>query len=155
MKKILTSLNILFRKVSLPACILCAVSLCCLESDAVNGTGERKDRVEASSSVTKNSDGSIVVNTTELGKGIRGFKGATPLEITVKKGKIISVKALPNHETPAYFRKLIDRGFLDSWNGMTIKKAAESDVDGVTGATYSSKAVKANVKAAANHLLGK
>lgn len=154
MKREFTFFTIAFRKFIVSASLLCFVVFICFDLNADNKNG-RKDKTESSAHVSKKSDGAIVINTTELGKDIRGFRGETPLKITVKNGKIVSVKALPNNETPAYFMKLTESGFLDSWNGMTVKEAALSDVDGVTGATYSSKAVKANVKAAAKQLLGK
>ena len=39
------------------------------------------------------------------------------------------------------------------WNGMKVEKIVRSDVDGVSGATYSSKAVKENVKCAVIYYL--
>ena len=41
----------------------------------------------------------LVVNTTEIGKDIKGFKGPTPLEITLVDGIVTEIKALPNEET--------------------------------------------------------
>lgn len=96
----------------------------------------------------KQKDGSVVINTTELCEA-RGYRGATPLEVTVKKGKIVKVVALPNHETPRYFAKLANADFFSRWNGVSVKKVATMEVDAVTGATYSCKAVEKNVKAAA------
>lgn len=155
MKKVSTFFdNVVVRRFFLSVGLLCAVLFIGFDSDAGNKKGG-KGKTPASAHVTKKSDGSIVVNTTELGKGIKGFRGETPLEVTFKKGKVVSVKALPNNETPKFFMKLTKSGFFDSWNGMTVKEAATKDVDAVTGASYSSKAVKANVKAAAEHLLEK
>lgn len=95
-------------------------------------------------------DGTYVVNTTSLCPNVKGYRGATPLEVHIKSNKIIKVVALDNRETPRYFQK-VKTSLLDKWNGMTASKAAKTDVDGVTGATFSSKAVKANVKAAATY----
>ena len=50
-------------------------------------------------------DGSYVINTTQLGKDITGYGGNVPLEITIKKGRIQKVKALPNLETPDFFNE--------------------------------------------------
>lgn len=99
--------------------------------------------------IKKLKDGSVIVNTTEIGKDIRGFAKATPLEVTIKKGKIVSVKPLPNHETPEYFNLLSSKGFFNQWNGMTLKEVETKKVDAVSGATFSSKAVIENVKRAA------
>lgn len=95
--------------------------------------------------MTKEADGTYIINTTTLGKDIRGFRGNTPLSIYIKKGKIVEIKPLANQETPNYFNK-VKQGLLNKWNGMKASKAATAQVDGVTGATFSSKAVKENVK---------
>lgn len=93
----------------------------------------------------KLSDGTYVVNTTTLAADVRGFKGATPLEVHIKKDKIVKVVALKNKETPRYFSR-VEKEMLPKYGKRKISKASE--VDGITGATFSSKAVKANVEAA-------
>lgn len=69
----------------------------------------------------------------------------TPLSSYIKKGKIVEIKPLANKETPNYFNK-VKQGLLNKWNGMKASKATTVQIDGVTGATFSSKAVKENVK---------
>ena len=95
--------------------------------------------------MTKAADGTYIVNTTTLCKDVRGFRGNTPLAIHIKRGKIVEIKPLANQETPNFFNK-VKQGLLNKWNGMKASKAASAQIDGVTGATYSSKAVKENVK---------
>lgn len=95
--------------------------------------------------MTKLPDGTYVVNTTTLAKDVRGFRGNTPLNIYIKAGKVVKVEALANQETPNFFSK-VKQGLLQKWNGMKVTKASNTTVDGVTGATFSSKAVKENVK---------
>lgn len=90
-------------------------------------------------------NGVYIVNTTTLAKDVRGYRGSTPLKIYIKKDKIQKVEALKNRETPSYFKQ-VETGMLTKWNGMTVKKALKTDVDCVTGATLSSRAVKENVK---------
>lgn len=104
----------------------------------------------AQGAMTKQNDGTYVVNTTSLAQNVRGFRGATPLRVYIKKDKIVKVEALPNKETPQYFGNVV-HSLLDKWNGMSVSKAAKTDIDGVTGATYSSNAVKENVKLAAKY----
>ena len=99
----------------------------------------------ADKAMTKEKDGTYVVNTTTLAADVKGFKGNTPLKIYIKKGKVVKIEALPNNETPRFFRRVTDAGLLSKWNGMKVGKAKKIEVDGVTGATYSSKAVKENV----------
>ena len=84
------------------------------------------------------------MNTTSLTKSIKGYLGTTPLKIYITDNKIDKIEALPNQETPKYFAK-VKKQLLDKWNGMTVSKAMKAQVDGVTGATLSSDAVKKNV----------
>lgn len=94
--------------------------------------------------MTKEKGGVYVINTTTICDA-KGYKSPTPLKVTVKKDKIESVEALPNQETPKYFRRISEE-LLPKFVGM---KFEESDkVDALTGATMSSNAVKANMKAA-------
>lgn len=86
----------------------------------------------------------VVVNTTSLTKTVKGYNGTTPLKIYISNNKIEKIEALPNQETPKYFAK-VKKQMLDKWNGLTVNKAIKAKVDGVTGATYSSDAVKKNV----------
>ncbi|MGP1590384.1 MAG: FMN-binding protein [Prevotella sp.] len=90
-------------------------------------------------------NGVTIVNTTSLTKDVKGFKGATPVKIFIKKNKVIKVEALPNRETPKYFERL--KAFLTSWDGKSVSKASKAEPDAVSGATYSSNAVTKNVKA--------
>ena len=100
--------------------------------------------------MTKQSDGTYVVNTTTLAKDVKGFKGNTPLKIYIKSNKIVKIEPLTNRETPQYFAK-VKQGLLGKWQGMKASKASTAQVDGVTGATFSSKAVKENVKRGAKY----
>lgn len=90
-------------------------------------------------------NGMYVINTTTLATNVEGYIGPTPLKIYIEKNKIVKIEALKNQETPKYFAK-IKKQLLDKWNGMTVKEAQKAQVDGVTGATISSDAVKENVK---------
>lgn len=89
--------------------------------------------------------GMTIINTTTLADDIEGYAGPTPVKIYINKSqKIEKVEALKNLETPKYFALLKD--LLNSWNGLAVKKAAQAEVDVVTGATYSSEAVIDNVR---------
>lgn len=119
--------------------------LAALLSTGLIGSMTATTKSSHSEIMTKEADGSYIINTTTLGKDVRGFRGNTPLSIRIKKGKIIDIKPLANQETPKFFNK-VKQGLLNKWNGMKVSKAASVQVDGVTGATFSSKAVKENVK---------
>jgi len=95
-------------------------------------------------SVRTLADGAVVVNTTTTGKYIKGYAGPVPLEITIRNGRIAEVKALPNTETPEFFDEA--KTLLDQWNGMTVNEAATAEIDAVSGATFSSRAIINNVR---------
>lgn len=89
-------------------------------------------------------DGSVRLNTTELGKDIIGYGGTVPLEITLQDGRVKNIKALANSESPEFFGEA--SALLSKWDGQTIEDAQKMKVDGVTGATFSSKAIIGNVQ---------
>lgn len=89
-------------------------------------------------------DGTRVINTTKLGKDIVGYSGAVPLEIYIKKGIIVHVKALKNAETPEFFEQV--QPLLSKWNGKTIEAAQALKVDAISGATYSSHGIIGNMQ---------
>lgn len=115
--------------------------LCAL---AVSVAAMAQEKKQEEPVMTKEKGGVYVINTTTI-CDTKGYKSPTPLKVTVKKDKIESVEALPNQETPKYFRRISEE-LLPKFVGM---KFDETDkVDALTGATMSSNAVKANMKAA-------
>ncbi len=79
---------------------------------------------------------------------IKGFNGPTPLQIALdKEGKILEVRVLQNNETPNFLKRVVDAGFLNAWNGLTVKEALDKEVDAVSGATYSSNGIQKSLKA--------
>lgn len=101
----------------------------------------------------KTKDGTYVVNTTTLCKA-KGYKGATPLEVHIKGGKVVKVVSLPNQETKNYYAK-VEKNLVGKFAGQKVAKASklatQQKVDGCTGATYSTKAVQQNVQAALDY----
>ena len=97
-------------------------------------------------------NGMYVVNTTTLGKNVVGYVGATPLKIYIQKDKIVKVEALKNQETPKHNAK-VKRMLLTKWDGMKVKDVAKQKVDGVTGATITSDAMKKNVQLGVEYYL--
>ena len=100
---------------------------------------------EQESIMTKEADGTYVVNTTSLCKDVKGYRSTTPLTIHIKNGKVVKIEALRNQETPKYFTR-VKKELLSSWDGVKVNKAIKMNPDAVTGATMSSDAVKENVK---------
>ena len=112
---------------------------------AVLTTGVAFAAVQQDKVMYKQADGTYVVNTTSLCSNVKGFKGATPVEVYIKNNKVIKVEALPNREGPKFYDK-VKQGLFPKFNGMKLSKA--ESLDGVTGATYTSRAVKENIAAA-------
>ena len=117
------------------ACLLMAVML----------TSADKDE-----KVMVKENGVYVVNTTTLGKDVIGYEGPTPLKVYIKANKIQKIEFLDNQETPKYWKAAVNH-LQNKWDGMTVKDAKTKEVDGRTGATYSSDAVKKNVKLAVEY----
>ena len=99
----------------------------------------------------KNDKGKVigtVLLSSPYSDNIKGFNGPTPLQIALdENGKIIEVRVLNNNETPSFLNKVINAGFLNSWNGLTVKEALDKNVDAVSGATYSSNGIQQSLKA--------
>ena len=91
--------------------------------------------------------GVYVVNTTELAKDVMGYEGTTPLKVYIRKNKVEKVEFLPNQETPKYWAAA-KKHFMNVWDGKTVKEARAMQVDGRTGATFTSNAIKENIKRA-------
>ena len=111
-----------------------------------NEWGARKTEKNAvkSDTLRVEKDGTIVVNTAPLAKDIVGYGGNVPLEISIQDGKVTSIKAQANSETPEFFGKA--KSLFARWTGKTVDEAAAQEVDGVSGATYSSKAIIGNMQ---------
>ena len=99
------------------------------------------------SQVMTKENGTYVVNTITLAEDVVGYAGPTPLKVYIKKNKIEKIEYLPNQETPKYWNA-VKKHFQDKWNGVSVKDAKKMEVDGRTGATFSSNALKENVKRA-------
>ena len=100
---------------------------------------------DAQEVMKKEKDGTYVVNTTTLAKDVEGYNGSTPVEVYIKKNKIVKVVPLKSQEGPKYVAK-VKKGMLPKYEGMSVKKGAVADVDAVTGATFTSNAIHENVK---------
>ena len=109
--------------------LICA--MLCLGAAAANKTPKSK---------------TFVVNTEKLGKEVMGYAGTTPVEITVTDGKIEKIVALPNSETETFFQRVQESPIFTALIGKTVKEASEVQLDAVSGATFSSKAVIENIR---------
>ena len=98
----------------------------------------------------KEKDGTYVVNTTTLASDVEGYNGPTPVEVYIKKNKVVKVEMLKSQETPKYSVR-VKKNMLPLYEGKKIVKGKPIEVDGVTGATFTSKAVKKNVNRAIDY----
>lgn len=132
--------------------LMCAAAFCVNNALFGHRFGEGKTEAPGSSgqpdvsAVTRISDNSAVINTAGL-TDIRGYAGATPLSIEVREGRIVAITPLENGETPHFFENA--SMLLDNYIGKTPAEAATIPVDAVSGATFSSNALIANVRAGA------
>ena len=100
---------------------------------------------QADDVMKKEKGGTYIVNTTTLAQDVEGYNGPTPLEIHIKKNKIVKVVLLKSMETPKYNAR-IKKDMLPKYENQKLTKNKGVEVDGVTGATFTSDAVKENVR---------
>ena len=89
-------------------------------------------------------DGAFVVNTKPLAKDVQGYGGPVPLKIHIKDGRVAAVEAEPNAESPDFFNRA--KELLNHWQGRSVDEALAEEVDAVSGATFSSRAIIANMQ---------
>ena len=100
---------------------------------------------QGSDTLSVQPDGTFVVNTRVLAKDVQGYGGPVPLKIHIDKdGKLTAIEAEPNAESPSFFDRA--KELFSRWQGKTIDEAMAEDVDAVSGATFSSKAIIGNVQ---------
>ena len=89
-------------------------------------------------------DGAFVVNTKALAKDVQGYGGPVPLKIHIKDGRVAAVEAEPNAESPDFFNRA--KTLLNHWQNKSVDEALAEEVDAVSGATFSSRAIIANMQ---------
>lgn len=100
---------------------------------------------QGSDTLSVQPDGTFVVNTRVLAKDVQGYGGPVPLKIHIDKdGRLTAIEAEPNAESPSFFDRA--KELFSRWQGKTIDEALAEDVDAVSGATFSSKAIIRNVQ---------
>lgn len=78
---------------------------------------------------------------------IKGYAGNIPLVVLLSADdKVLKVHLLNNNETPSFLDRVVAKGFLENWNGLSTNEAKAKVVDAVTGATYSSSAISKSVR---------
>ncbi len=105
---------------------------------------------DAQQIMRKEKDGTYVVNTTTLANDVEGYAGPTPVEVYIKNNKIVKVVPLKTQDGPKYVAK-VKKEMLPKYESMNVKKGTVGDVDAVTGATFTSKAIQENVRRAVEY----
>jgi len=76
-----------------------------------------------------------------------GYGGKVRIAVGIDPdGKVLGVHPVDHNETGSFIEMLDEKGFFDSWNGHHATKALNKDVDTITGATMSTRAVISMVK---------
>lgn len=86
-----------------------------------------------------------VIYTGDIANKVIGYNGTTPLNITIKNGKIEDIEVLPNQESPSYLKRAKDK-VLPQYIGKTVAEAKNLKADIATGATYTSEALIKNIQ---------
>lgn len=117
-------------------------------------TGDKEDKPDTTETLVLNeATGILTINTTIIGENINGYAAQTPVLIKVQDGRIKSIEALDNRETPHFLKTVLASGFLERLNGMTLSEAISTRIDGVTGATYTSNALIKNIQTGLNYAI--
>lgn len=106
-------------------------------------------RDSASWLVMKQADHSpvgIIVNSLPYAKNVKGFAGPTPLYIYLDAEGVIRGTAVGDNAESADFLQRTAHGTLVHWIGLTPQAGTHLKVDAVSGATYSSRALIANMQ---------
>lgn len=80
---------------------------------------------------------------------VEGYNDVINTAVVLVDGRISGVAIGKNAETPRFLERVRRGGLLERWNGRRLSEAAGLEVDAVTGATYSSEAIKGEVRAIA------
>ena len=87
-----------------------------------------------------------------------GYGGPMKVAVGVDlNGNVQGIAIIKQRETPAWFRKVVDSGFIKSLLGKNYQDPFQlsEDVDGITGATYTSRAIADSVLYGTRDVAGK
>jgi len=145
--------------VSLLTCFLLLLAVAINKEQKVFGIPLASSKIQKGDKVTTaaddtirtTADGTVIISTTQIAKDIVGYAGNVPLDIYMKAGRIVKVVPLRNAESPSFFSRVKQSGLLSAWNNLSPDEAAAKQVDGVSGATFSSRAVIKSVQRAMSY----
>ncbi|MBP5202074.1 4Fe-4S binding protein, partial [bacterium] len=77
---------------------------------------------------------------------VAGFGGNLRVVVGISPdGKIAGIELGENYESVGFIERVRETGFFEKWNGLSVEEAAKADVDTVSGATMSTRAIKSMV----------
>lgn len=103
-----------------------------------NGTSEQKNVIAYSN---QKDDLNKIKNDKDLADGIyigegEGFRGTIKIEVEIKNGEITSIDVISNNDDAKWFNRAYD--IIAS----NVLETQDTEIDIVSGATYSSKGIK-------------
>lgn len=105
-----------------------------------------RDSASWSVSTTNGLAKGTIISTQPYAPDVKGFAGTTPIYIYVSEsGTIQQLAAADNAETADFFQRAF-QSLAPQWTNKSLKQATAVQVDAVSGATFSSKAIIANVQ---------
>ena len=73
---------------------------------------------------------------------IGGFGGNLRVVAGIdKNGKIAGIELGENYESYGFIERIRNEGFFEKWNNKSIEEAAKAEVDTISGATMSTRAI--------------
>ena len=101
----------------------------------------------------------LVYSSSDICPGIRGFGGHVPLLVAVQpqERKVLSVGLLPGWETPSYVTRIYDDKYLGAFRNKPVGDpfTPGKDIDAITGATVTNKAICEEVRAVLGVTVGR
>jgi len=90
--------------------------------------------------------------TTDLPPDMKGYVGPVPVLVGIgTDGAIERLVVLENRETPYYMKRVLQSGFIEKFRGKNVREKF-ADIDAVTGATVTSKAIAGDVVTASREV---
>ncbi len=101
-------------------------------------------------------DGMYVVDTSLIeDNDIQGFKGPTPILVYIKDGSVVKVERKGEWKEGQRHIDRVFEGIGHSWDGKSLSEAGDSEVDAVSGSTFTSKGLIENVNLALEYYMSK
>lgn len=91
----------------------------------------------------------LVYLSSDICPEIRGFGGHVPLIAAVKPGTLLAIRLLPGWETPSYITRIYDERYVEDFRNRPASAPLKpgDDIDVVTGATVTNRAICDEVRA--------